>query len=96
MRVLNEVVDMPLAVQHQVPVVQKVHMTHEAPQLQFTDEMVHILVVAQRQMPLVEKIRKTTETVETEVPVVTQRKVPEVPHVQSLNKMAEIPVVMQR
>ena len=38
------------AVQHQVPTVRKVLMTHEAPQVQFVDEVVHISVVAQRQI----------------------------------------------
>ena len=50
---MGTVVDMPLAVQHQVPTVQKVQMTHQAPQLQFNDGVVHISVVARRQMTMV-------------------------------------------
>ena len=52
-RIPDEVADIPVAVQHQVPMV---------PQLQFIDELVHVAVATQRQIPRVEKIRKTMDT----------------------------------
>ena len=52
-RIPDEVADIPVAVQHQVPMV---------PQLQFIDELVHVPVATQRQIPRVEKIQKTMDT----------------------------------
>ena len=42
-------IDMPSAVRYEVPMVQKVELTHGAPQLQLISEVVHVSVVVQRQ-----------------------------------------------
>ena len=49
-RTLEQIVVTPCTAQHQVPMVQKVQMTHDAPKLEFIGEVFHIRVVAQRQV----------------------------------------------
>ena len=68
-------VDTPFAVQHQAPMVQKVQMTHDAPQLQFVDELVRFPVVAQRQISMVENIWETVGTHQIrQVPTITKER----------------------
>ena len=68
----DKVVNTPVAVQQQVPMVQKVQKTDDATQLQVIDEVVRI----SRQIPMVEKIRKTGETIQMDMLMVTERRVP--------------------
>ena len=55
--VIEEVVDVPVMLQRQVPVIQKVQKTVEVPQVHYIDEIVDVLVV-QRQVPIIQTVQK--------------------------------------
>ena len=95
----DKVDDMPVVVQRQASMVQKiVQKTMEIPQLQCVDKVVDDSVVQVPQIHVVEKtvegtqlqiVEKTVKTPETQKPV-------NVPHVQHIDKVVGVPVVLQR
>ena len=67
---LNEVVSMPVVVQHKVPMIQRVQKTVEVPQIQYVDKVVEAPVAAAQQpVPVdaeslwIEEISVGTQTV---------------------------------
>ena len=82
-KVIDQVVDMPVVVQRQVPIVQTVIKTMEVQQLQFIEKVIEILAAAQRQIAM-HMMQKTADRVAntavvhqrtTDVPVVAHRQV---------------------
>ena len=112
MQFLNKVDDMLLDVQQQIrPMTQTVQKTTEIPQLQFLDQVVDVPVMVQRQVSSIETVQKTVEVPQTQSIVKELRskfevghtselrslqKTVEVPRVQYIDKVADIPVNMQR
>ena len=60
---VDKVVDMPVVVQWQVPVVLTVFTTVDVQQLQFIDKVIDIPVVASRQIPKVQTMQNTVDRV---------------------------------
>ena len=58
---LDRVVDVPLVMQQQVPMIQKVQKTVEISQVQFIDRVVDVPVVMQRQVLTIQKVQKTVQ-----------------------------------
>ena len=94
---IDRAVDVPVFMQRQVPIVQKVQKIEEVPQVQSTDNVMDVPVDMQRQVPAVQVVQKTGEVPQTQfidrvvdTPVVQQRPVPTV---QVVQKTMENPTV---
>ena len=68
------VVDVPVVLQRQPPVIRKVRKTVEVPQVQYADEIIDVSVVTQRSVPTIQAVPKTEE----------------VPQVQFSDRMADV------
>ena len=80
---IDKAVDVPVMLQRQVPVFQKMRKTVEVPQVQHINKFVDVPVVAQRQAPIIQTLQKKVEVPQVQfldravgVPVVTQTQVP--------------------
>ena len=79
-KVAEEVVNVPVVLQRQKPVIQKVQKTVEVSQVQYVDKIVDVPVLAQRQVPVIQTVQKTVE----------------VQRVQLLDRVVDVSVVLQR
>ena len=55
------VVDVPVVLQRQPPVIRRVRKTVEVPQVQYADEIIDVSVVTQRSVPTIQAVPKTEE-----------------------------------
>ena len=95
---IDKAVDVPIIVQRQVPIVQKVQKTVEVFQTQFINKVVDVPVHMQRQVPAVQVVQKTAEATRiqfidraVDIPAEQQR---QVPMVQTVQKTVEIPQIL--
>ena len=93
----DQIVQVPVQKQVQVPVVQKVQKTVKVPQIQYEDEIVQVPVTKQVQVPMVQKVQKTVEVpqvqYEDQIIQVPVAKHVHVPMVQKVQKTIEVPQV---
>ena len=79
-KVAQDAANVPVVLQKQAQVIQKVPKTVEVPKLQYIDEIVDEPVVMQGQVPTTQTVKKTVE----------------VPQGQFPDRVVDVPVVMQR
>ena len=79
-KVAQDAANVPVVLQRQALVIQKVPKIVEVPQLQYIDEIIDEPIVAQRHVPVVQNVQKTVD----------------VPQVQFPDRVADVPVVTQR
>ena len=77
---IDEVVDMPVVLQRQEQMIQKMRKTVEDPQVRCIDKISDASVVTQRGVPTVQTVQKTAEA----------------PQIQLLDRCEDVPVVLQR
>merc|ERR1719273_2819188 len=75
MQFVDKVVDIPVVVQRQVPMVQKAQKTVEVPQVQYIDKVVDVPVVRVVDIPQVQVVEKIVD----------------IPQVQVVEKIVEVP-----
>eukprot|EP00435_Cladocopium_sp_Y103_P066617 s144_g28.t2 len=107
----DQVVQVPLAKQVHVPMIQEIERTVEVPQVEYVDNVVQVPVEKQVHVPMIQKIEKTVEIPQIEyvdnhvhIPIQKQRHVPvhvpverpvEVNVIETLEKVIDVPVVKQ-
>ena len=77
---IDRAVDVPVFMQRQVPIVQKVQKIEEVPQAQSTDNVMDVPMDMQREVPAVQVVQKTVKA----------------PQTQSIDRVVDTPVVQQR
>ena len=80
MQYIDQIVELPVAMQGQIPTIRTVQRTVEVPQVQFLDPAVDVPVVVQRHAPQ-ERIR---ECIVEEIGVLVQRVMEETIEVETL------------
>ena len=62
MHFIDKVVDVPVVIQCQVPVIQNQQKTVEVPQVQYIDGVVDVPVVMQRQVPTIQTVQSSARS----------------------------------
>ena len=84
-QLIDEVVDVPVVVQRQVPTVEKVQKTVKVRQVQFIDKVVDAPVIVQRQVPAIQVAQKTVKDPQTQSIVKELRSKFEVGHTNKVH-----------
>ena len=91
---IDEVIDVPMVLQRQVPVIQQVQRNVEIPQVQYTGKIIDVSVATQRGVPTTQTLQKTAEAPQTQfphrgedVPVVMQRQAP-----RTFEEIIDVPI----
>ena len=103
--------DVPVVVQRQVSIVQKVQKTVAVPQTQFIDKVVDVPAHMRRQVPAMQVVQKNVEVPQiqfidrtVDIPAVQQRQEPmvqmvqktvEIPQIQFIDRVADAPACVQ-